>query len=186
MSIQQLPDWARRGRTGWRFTGQERPPFAVPPKADQESVWDYPRPPRIVADNREVVVRLGPVLIARSDRAVRVLETGSPPTFYVPPEDVEISRLESAPGTSRCEWKGEARYWTVVAGHRHLDQAAWSYPNPFPEFESLAGYFSFYPGRLDCSVGGVRVRPQPGRFYGGWVTPEIVGPFKGEPGSEGW
>jgi uncharacterized protein (DUF427 family) len=133
-----------------------------------------------------VTVRLGAFSIAETTRAVRVLETASPPTFYLPPEDVRTELLEPATGTSLCEWKGEAEYRDVVVGDRRIERAAWLYPEPFPEFETLRGHLSFYPAKLECFVGGHRVRPQPGRFYGGWVTPELVGPFKGEPGSGGW
>ncbi len=182
-----IPDWARRGRAGWRYTGQERPPFAVEPAEGQESVWDFPRPPRVERDPREIVVRVGPTLIAQSRNGVRVLETASPPTFYVPPDDVVPGTLVAARGSSMCEWKGEARYWTVVVPHGELEAAAWSYPEPFPEFEAIRNYVSFYPARLECYVGEHRAAPQPGGFYGGWVTPELVGPFKGgAPGSGSW
>ena len=184
--MEQLPDWARRVRSGWRYTGQERPPFAVTPKDAQESVWDYPRPPRLEVDGREVVVRTGETELARSRCSIRVLETASPPTFYVPPEDVRSNLLESTTTTSRCEWKGEASYWNVAAAWGGASSVAWSYPDPFPGFEQIRDHFSFYPSRIECSVDGVLVRPQPGRFYGGWLTPELVGPFKGEAGSEGW
>jgi uncharacterized protein (DUF427 family) len=128
----------------------------------------------------------GGVLVADSRRAVRVLETASPPTFYLPPEDVDASRIERAEGTSLCEWKGEAVYWDVLGDGPRAPRAAWSYPDPFPEFSSLAGFLSFYPARLACTLDGELVRPQPGGFYGGWVTGELAGPFKGDPGSEGW
>ena len=181
-----IPDWARRGRGGWQYDGRARPPFAVEPAAGQESVWDYPRPPRLEPEPRLVVIRVGDVIVGRSNACLRVLETASPPTIYMPPADLVPACLEGATGTSRCEWKGEARYWTVVAAGQRLTRAGWSYPDPFPEFAPLAGFVAFYPGRIECTVDGVRVRPQPGGFYGGWVTPEIVGPFKGEPGTEGW
>ncbi|UCE85590.1 MAG: DUF427 domain-containing protein [Deltaproteobacteria bacterium] len=184
--MRSIPEWARRGRSGWRYVGQERPPFAVAPAAGQESVWDYPRPPRVEPDAREVVVRVGATEIARTRRSVRVLETASPPTFYIPREDVRSELLEPSAGSSRCEWKGEARYWNVILPDQRLGRVAWSYPDPFPGFEAIRDHLSFYPARVECGVGSIRVEPQPGRFYGGWVTPEIVGPFKGEPGSEGW
>jgi uncharacterized protein (DUF427 family) len=126
------------------------------------------------------------VEIARSNRCIRVLETASPPTFYIPPADVNMDAIEPAAGGSVCEWKGSAAYWTVSAAGRKLERAGWSYPEPFEGFEAIRGYLSFYPAALECFVGGVRVQPQPGRFYGGWVTPGIAGPFKGEPGSESW
>jgi uncharacterized protein (DUF427 family) len=162
-----------------------RPAFAQPPGPGQESVWDYPRPPILQPDPREIVVCAGSFEVARTTRAIRVLETASPPTFYVPPGDVQLP-LERAPGTTWCEWKGQARYWTIVAGDQRIERAAWSYPDPSPPFESIRDYIAFYPARLECRVGGIRVQPQPGRFYGGWITPEVVGPFKGEPGTEGW
>lgn len=182
----RLPEWARHGRTGWRFDGTERPEFAVDPRAGQESVWDYPRPPRLERDSREVVVRRGRQVVARTTAAWRVLETASPPTFYVPIHDVVPGCLRRAAGGSRCEWKGEAVYWDVVLEDRVIERAAWSYPAPFEEFAPIAGFPSFYPGRIECYVDGEPVRPQPGLFYGGWVTSEIVGPMKGEPGSEAW
>lgn len=173
-------------RFGWRYVGAKRPRFAVAPKPGQESVWDYPRPPRLEPDPREVVVRIGQTDIARSARSWRVLETASPPTFYLPPEDVRVELLEPIPGSSHCEWKGAARYWQLRTPEGVREPIAWSYDDPLPAFRQLTGYVAFYPGRIACSVGGVRVTPQPGHFYGGWITPEVVGPFKGEAGSEGW
>jgi uncharacterized protein (DUF427 family) len=179
-------DPARRSRADRKHDGRKRPSFATRPAPGQESVWDYPRPPRLEPDARRVEVRVGDVLVAVSSRAVRVLETASPPTFYLPPDDVRMEWLEPASGSSRCEWKGEARYWDVVVPERRIERAAWSYPDPLPAFEPIRGFLAFYPSKLACTVGAARVVPQPGRFYGGWVTPEVVGPFKGEPGSEGW
>lgn len=167
-------------------TAVRRPPFAITPGAGQESVWDYPRPPRLVRDAREVTIRAGAIEIARSRSVIRVLETASPPTFYLPLADVHRDYLEPAGGRSYCEWKGEARYWHVVAGEVRIERAAWSYPDPLPPFVDLKWHLAFYAGVLDCRVDGIGVLPQPGRFYGGWITPEIVGPFKGEPGTEGW
>jgi len=171
---------------GWANTGSRRPDFAVEPGPGQESVWDYPRPPRVVRDDRLVEVRVGEIVIARTSRAVRVLETASPPTFYLPPSALEAGALERTDGMSRCEWKGEAVYWDVVVPGSRRPAAAWSYPDPFPDFEALRDFVSFYPARLDCFVGGERVTPQPGGFYGGWITSEVVGPFKGDPGSQHW
>ena len=176
----------RRARAMWRYVGDERPAFAVTPGPGQESVWDYPRPPRIEIDPREVVVVLGGIEIARTRRALRVLETASPPTFYLPWADVHHAHFEPAPGASLCEWKGQARYWTITAGDQRREAAAWSYAEPRPGAEPLRDHVSLYPGRLSCFVAGVPVQAQPGRFYGGWITPELVGPFKGEPGSEAW
>ncbi len=169
----------------WKYRGQERPPFARTPSLGEESVWDYPRPPRIAPDTRHVVIRNGPLLLADSRRAVRVLETASPPTFYLPATDVCLEHLVVVPGQSVCEWKGTARYWSLRDAPER-GAVAWSYPTPTSPFAEIAGYLAFYPGRLACDVDGERVRPQPGRFYGGWVTRELAGPFKGEPGTEGW
>lgn len=169
----------------WKYDGSERPPWADEPGSGEESVWDYPRPPRLAADDRHVVVRAAGVVIADSIGAIRVLETASPPAFYLPPHDVDLTRLVPASGSSLCEWKGPATYWSIEVGDTTLDRAAWSYENPSAGYEQIAGHLSFYPARLACTVDGVRVEPQPGGFYGGWVTPEVVGPFKGE-GDTGW
>lgn len=171
----------------WKHTGKVRPPFALVPERGQVSVWDFPRPPVLVEDARRVVVRCGARRIADTVRAVRVLETASAPTFYMAPADIDLALLVQAPGGSFCEWKGRATYWSVsVPGMPLAEAVAWSYPDPTPAFAAIAGWFSFYPGRLHCEVDGEPVRAQPGGFYGGWVTDEIVGPIKGEPGSGHW
>jgi uncharacterized protein (DUF427 family) len=168
----------------WNFRGDRRPPFAVEPGPGQESVWDYPRPPAIRADSRLVEVTDGAAVLARSARTFRVCETASPPTFYFPPGDVDLDQLVSVKGSSYCEWKGRAVYWALAA---HPEQpVAWSYPKPRARFGKWAGYFSFYPGRVACYVSGERVKPQAGGFYGGWITSEITGPFKGDPGTGNW
>jgi uncharacterized protein (DUF427 family) len=149
-------------------------------------VWDYPRPPRIDAERREVIVRVGDVEIARTRRALRVLETASPPTVYIPPGDVRTEYLQPAPGSSRCEWKGTARYWTLRMPATVREAIGWSYDDPLPAFEPIRGHLCFYPGRIACFLDGVRVEAQAGGFYGGWVTPDVVGPFKGDPGTSGW
>jgi uncharacterized protein (DUF427 family) len=133
-----------------------------------------------------VEVRLGQVLIARTTRAIRVLETASPPTFYLPPEDVHHTVLVPTAGASMCEWKGTAGYWDVVVAGRIISGAAWSYPEPFPEFAPIQKYLAFFPAKLECYLAGERVTPQPGDFYGGWVSSEIVGPFKGDSGRASW
>jgi uncharacterized protein (DUF427 family) len=149
-------------------------------------VWDYPRPPRLVRDARRVEVRCGDTLVASTTRAIRVLETAHPPTFYLPREDVRMQRLEHAGRGSLCEWKGEATYFDVAVPGRRIERAAWSYENPFADADDIRGHISFYPGRIECFVDAERVRPQPGGFYGGWITREVVGPFKGEPGTGAW
>jgi uncharacterized protein (DUF427 family) len=150
-------------------------------------VWDYPRPPRLEPSRRRVRVVVDDVVVADSDRALRILETAGPPTYYVPPDDVRMDLLVPAEGHTMCEWKGEAGYRHVQVGDRTARKAAWTYPDPKPEFEQIRDYIAFYPGRVDAAyLDDELVRPQPGRYYGGWVTDDIVGPFKGEPGSESW
>lgn len=184
--MSDLPRWIQAARESWHWQGLGRPPFAQIPTSEQESVWDYPRPPRLMQDSREVVIHWGAVEVARTRRSVRVLETAHPPTFYLPWEDVARHLLIPAHGSSFCEWKGPAAYWSLAHGVRRLDRVAWSYPKPLASGEPLADCVAFYPALLDCRVDGARVNPQPGGFYGGWITPELAGPFKGEPGSEGW
>ena len=185
-SSEDLPEWAQAARDQWQWRGQARPPFAVTPAPGQVSVWDYPRPPQVTLDAHEVVIRWGDVEVARTRRALRVLETSHPPVFYLPWDDVARHFLKPAAGSSFCEWKGPARYWTLVDANRRLPGVAWSYPRPMAGAEALANCVAFYPRDLDCRVDGAPVRPQPGGFYGGWITPGLVGPFKGEPGSEAW
>ena len=169
-------------RRAWRWRGDERPPFAREPGPGQESVWDYPRPPRIEPETREVEIRFGTQTLARTRSAVRVLETASPPTFYLPPSEVDTSGLEPSGARSFCEWKGEAVDLDLRGGPRSV---GWCYPETFPEFASIAGWLAFYPAKLECFVDGERAAPQPGGYYGGWLTKEIVGPVKGEPGIDG-
>ncbi len=169
----------------WNYSGSKRPPFAESPGAGQESVWDYPRPPQLLADVRLIEVLSGCNLIARSDKTYRVCETASPPTFYIPPADIDLNLLKEAAGSSYCEWKGAARYWVLKARPAPVP-VGWSYPKPRAAFSKLKDFVSFYPGRVDCYVNGDLVRPQPGGFYGGWITDDVVGPFKGEPGTGHW
>jgi uncharacterized protein (DUF427 family) len=150
-----------------------------------ESVWDYPRPPRLEEDSRRIVVRVGDSVLADSTRSMRVLETSHPPVFYLPPSMVEMSLLRANPHSTFCEFKGRAVYWDVVAG-QIIGRAAWGYPAPSPGFEEIEGWIAFYPSRVDCTIDGEAVKAQAGEFYGGWITSEITGPFKGEPGTRGW
>lgn len=155
-----------------------------------ERAADYPRPPRIEPDARRVRVVHAGVVVAETVAAQRVLETWSPPTFYLPLADVSpaIELLRSPSPSSTCEWKGAATYWSLALdGEVVVRDAAWSYESPTPAFASIAGHVAFYASRVDeCWVDDERVRPQQGRFYGGWITSEVEGPFKGEPGTEGW
>ncbi|MFC5381722.1 DUF427 domain-containing protein [Aquipuribacter nitratireducens] len=170
-------------------TGRRLPPGVEPevPGPGQESVWDYPRPPVVVADARPVVVRFGGE-VCRTTAALRVLETSHPPTWYLPVADFAPGALRPAAGRSLCEFKGQAAYLDLVAPDgRTAGAAAWTYPDPLPGYETLRDHVALYPEAADeVTVAGERVRAQPGSFYGGWVTDDVVGPFKGAPGSMGW
>lgn len=152
-----------------------------------ESVWEYPRPPRLEPSPLLIRVSFGGQCIAESARTYRVLETSHPPVFYIPPQDVLDGVLERASRSSFCEWKGSASYFDVVVGERREAAAAWTYPSPSAPFARIQDYIAFYPSRMDeCSVDGEAIVAQPGDFYGGWITSEIEGPFKGGPGTGGW
>jgi uncharacterized protein (DUF427 family) len=166
--------------------GSQRPDFAEEPDEGQESVWDYPRPPRLDPDDREIVVEAEGQEIARSTDAIRVLETASPPTFYIPKSAINMKVLEQSDHTTHCEWKGKASYWDLKTDDIWIQNAAWSYEMPKEAFRDIKGYLCFYPSKVTCKVDGELVKPQPGNFYGGWMTSEITGPVKGENGSGGW
>lgn len=164
-----------------------RRPTPIPPGPDQESVWAYPRPPRAERDARHVRVVFADRVIADSRRAVRMLETSHPPTWYIPVDDVALEYLQPTSDRSLCEWKGQAQYYDIVVGDRTSPHAAWGYPAVDAKYPELADTIAFYAGRVDaCYVGDEPVTPQPGDFYGGWITGDVVGPFKGAAGSWGW
>jgi uncharacterized protein (DUF427 family) len=148
-----------------------------------ERAADYPRPPLLLPCDRHVRVEIFGEVLADTRRSLRVLETFHPPTYYLPPEAMNLDMLVPAPGRSLCEWKGVARYFDAVAPDgRCLERALWQYPNPSPSYRALTGWFSLYPGRMEgCWVDGERVIAQPGSFYGGWITADVEGPFKGDP-----
>ena len=153
----------------------------------EESVWDYPRPPRLEAASQRLRVVFAGRTVADTTAGFRLLETSHPPVYYLPPADVDTALLQPAPGSSFCEFKGEARYWTLAADGRTAPRAAWSYPRPGAPYRAIAGYFAFYASKVDeCWVGGHQAERQEGDFYGGWITPGIKGPFKGGPGTWGW
>ena len=164
-----------------------RRPQRIEPGPGQESVWDYPRPPRLERTTRRLTVVHGGVTVADTTSGYRVLETSQPPAFYLPPADVRLDLLEPRTTRTFCEWKGLASYWTIRVGEAVAVDAAWSYPEPDPRFGPIAGYLAFYPQRVDeCRVDDEVVRPNEGGFYGGWVTSAVVGPFKGGAGTMGW
>lgn len=166
-------------------TGQHARP--ITPGPGQESVWDYPRPPRVEPVPERVRVVVGGTTIADSTAALRVLETAGAPVYYMPRRDIRMDLLRPSPHRTWCEWKGEASYWSLHDGTRDVSNVAWTYEQPKPGYEAITGHLAFYAGRVDEAwLGDERATPQPGRFYGGWVTSRIVGPFKGEAGTEGW
>lgn len=169
----------------WKYTGVERPDFADSPGSGQESVWDYPRPPKINPTHALVIVRAGMSVLAQTRSAVRICETASPPGYYIPYEDVNLSELKDISGRSFCEWKGAASYLALLNDPDDVP-VAWFYPEPKEDFIAIQNHVSFYPGRVDCFVDDERVRPQAGGFYGGWITDAIVGPFKGDKGTSDW
>lgn len=160
----------------------------IPPKPGQESVWDYPRPPRLEAVPQSIRVIFADIVIVQTSHAMRVLETSHPPVYYIPQADIQMQYLRKVPQKSSfCEWKGVAQYWDLAVGGKESLLAAWSYAEPRDRFAGLADHLAFYVQKIDAGyVGETRVHPQAGDFYGGWITPNIVGPFKGEPGTWGW
>ena len=162
-------------------------PQPLPPAPGQESVWDYPRPPRLEPTDKNIQIIFNGVVIADTNHAYRVLETSHPPVYYLPPADIKMEYLTPATGTSWCEWKGPASYYTLTVGDKQVRNVAWYYPRPTPGFAPIKNHVAFYAAPMDaCFVAGERVIPQPGQFYGGWITSDIVDPFKGEPGTMGW
>ena len=159
----------------------------IEPRPGQESVWDYPRPPRLEDSTKHIRILCNGILLADTHRAKRVLETSHPPVYYIPPTDVQTQYLQAAPQQSWCEWKGRAGYYDVAIADRRITQAAWYYPEPTAAFVDIRDYIAFYPSKMDeCTVDGETVQSQEGDFYGGWITKDIVGPFKGGAGTWGW
>jgi uncharacterized protein (DUF427 family) len=164
-----------------------RHPVPEVPAPGQESVWDYPRPPRVEPVASRVAIRFGGQVLVDTDDVVRVLETSHPPVYYLPIAAFARGALREAAGSSSCEFKGTARYFDVHGGESVAHRAAWTYPHPFEGYESLTGRVAVYARPMDsCEIGGEVVVPQPGGFYGGWITSGVTGPFKGAPGSMGW
>jgi uncharacterized protein (DUF427 family) len=169
------------------FPRSRRRPKPIVPKAGQESVWDYPRPPLVEQRQERIVVKIGGQVIVDTTDAVRVLETSHPPVYYVPIAAFPAGVLVPVAGTTMCEFKGEAHYFDVVAEAVVAARAAWTYPAPSRGFDALATRVALYPSQMDCcEIDGERVTTQAGDFYGGWITSNIVGPFKGGPGTSGW
>lgn len=162
-------------------------PKPDPTGPGQESVWDYPRPAVCEPTNRHVQIIHRGIEIANSKGAWRTLETSHPPTYYIPQEDVALQYLQPNQRRTMCEWKGQARYFDLVMDWERLDAVAWAYPAPSPSFAGIKDYLAFYPDPLDeCRIDGELITPQPGQFYGGWISQYEAGPFKGVPGSQFW
>ena len=163
------------------------PTERIEPGPGQESVWDYPRPPRLEATSKRIRVVVDDIEIANTTSALRMLETSHPPVYYLPPKDLDTSYLIETTGGSFCEWKGHAHYYSIKTPKRVIESAAWYYPRPTARYIELAGHVAFYLSRIDEGwVDDVRASSQAGDFYGGWITPDIVGPFKGGAGTMGW
>ena len=162
-------------------------PQRIEPEPGQESVWDYPRPPRLEPSPKRIRVIFNEITIADSHNTYRVLETSHPPVYYIPPEDIQLKYLQSTPQSSFCEWKGYANYYNVTVGDKQAINAAWYYSQPNVPFAPIKNYVAFYPSKMDaCYINGELVQAQLGDFYGGWITKDIVGPFKGGEGTWGW
>lgn len=159
----------------------------IEPQPGQESVWDYPRPPRLEDSSRHIRVVFNGVTIADSRRTKRVLETSHPPVYYIPLDDVRQDCLQPSQRTTFCEWKGAAQYFDLVVGDRKVENAVWRYPQPTGRFEGIKDCIALYPSKMDaCYADDEQVQAQAGDFYGGWITSDIVGPFKGGAGTWGW
>jgi uncharacterized protein (DUF427 family) len=158
------------------------------PGPGQESVWDYPRPPAVRAIDAHVRIVHNGITLVDTRQAIQILETSQAPGYYFSRADIALEHLTQSRHTSYCEWKGQATYWAVLATTTpSVADVAWSYDNPTPAYAAITGYLAFYPQKVDeCWVNDYRVVPNPGDFYGGWITPDVVGPFKGAPGTRMW
>ncbi|NEO78334.1 DUF427 domain-containing protein [Moorena sp. SIO4G3] len=162
-------------------------PTPIPPSPGQESVWDYPRPAIWEDTTKHIRIIFNDIVLAETRRAKRVLETSHPPIYYIPAEDIKLEYLIETPGQTWCEWKGKCLYYNVVVGDKQVANGAWRYFQPTPHFTEIRDYYAFYPRPMDgCYVDDELVIPQAGYLYGGWITSDIVGPFKGGPGTMGW
>lgn len=162
-------------------------PTPITPKPGQESVWDYPRPAKLEDTNKRLKVVFNDIVLAQTTEGYRVLETSHPPVYYFPAKDVKLEYLKATERKTWCEWKGKCIYYHIILGDKKVDYGAWRYFEPVPQFEAIQDYYGFYASAMDaCYVGEEKVEAQPGDYYGGWITSNIVGPFKGSPGTMGW
>jgi uncharacterized protein (DUF427 family) len=187
MNLPKVPEELREKVKRLRTKKRERPANIEKIGPGQESVWDYPRPPIIEREDRRIRIEHDGCILVNSIGAYRVLETSSPPVYYMPLDDVQTQYLEPSEHTTLCEWKGIANFWSIRVDDRYVENAAWSYPEPWTGYGDIQHYIGFNAHKVDaCFVGSHKVKPQPGKYYGGWITPEVVGPFKGIPGSKQW
>ncbi|MEM6763155.1 MAG: DUF427 domain-containing protein [Pseudomonadota bacterium] len=185
----QLLERVKPSRAHWRHAS--RPARIEPVGEGEESVWDFPRPPRLEPVASRLRVEVAGVVVAETTRGYRILETAGAPVYHFPSEDVAMEHLEPTGRITVCEWKGAATYFDVVVGKTRRSEAAYTYPDPFDDlgqgFAKIAGFIVFYASRVDGAfIDDIKVTPQPGGYYSGWVTPNLRGPIKGDPGSEGW
>lgn len=186
-AMSEIPEHLKAEVEKWRSFRRERPQRIVTPGPGQESVWDYPRPPRVEPITKHIRIEFAGIVLADSRQLFRVIETAGPPVYYLPRQDIQMAYLEPSRQKALCEWKGISRYWSARVADRVAENVAWSYPEPWDGFRAIKDHLAFRAGPMDrCLVDGQLVTPQPGKYYGGWITPDIVGPFKGEPGSERW
>lgn len=187
MNLAEVPIELREKVKHLRTKDRQRPDHIEDVGPGEESVWHYPRPPAVEQEDRRIRVMFSKHKLVDSTDALRVLETSSPPVYYMPPDDVQTQYLEPSDHTTLCEWKGKATYWSIRTGDRFVENAAWSYPEPWTGYGGIQNYIAFNASKVGaCFVGPHKVKPQPGEYYGGWITPEVVGPFKGMPGSGEW
>ncbi len=186
MAVLELTSAVERDRAKWHYRGTTRPAFAEATAAGQESVWDFPRPPRREPVVSPLLVTHGGSTLASTHRGARIVETAGAPTYYFPPEDVAVVMLVDLPGQSLCEWKGLATSVALRATPGASRPVGWRYDATFSEFVSIQGWYAFYPGALACFIGAEQASAQPGGYYGGWVTDNLKGPIKGERGSDAW
>lgn len=176
-----------RERDRLRAFPRKRPVQIIQPGPGQESVWDYPRPPGLESISSYLRIIFAGVLIAESRQAIKIVETSCPPVYYVPPEHIHMQYMEKVRGGTLCEWKGLAQYWSICVGKIVVEPAAWSYPDPEAAYSTIRDYLAFYPSKMDaCMIDSQIAVPQESDYYGGWITPNVVGPFKGAPGTEEW
>jgi uncharacterized protein (DUF427 family) len=183
----KIPEELQEEVNKWRNMKRKRPDNIATPGPGQESIWDYPRPPKVELFTKKIRVEFAGVVIADTTESYKVSETSSPPCYYIPQTDIKMDYLFKSAYRTLCEWKGSASYWTIQVGDKITKNAGWSYPEPWDGFEQIKDCIAFFAGRVDgCYIDTEKVVPQAGDFYGGWITSNIVGPFKGDPGTEAW